>query len=279
MNSISEIFSAGELSFLRMALLFGILAAPALGIVGTLTVTRRISSLAGASAHAALGGIGIALYLQRVWHVAFLSPLVGALFGALGAALLVGYISLHGKEREDTAIGVVWALGMAIGLLFLNRTPGYVDWQGYLFGNILMLSARDFPPMIALDIAIILPTVIFYRQILAFSFDEVFAELRGVKTSLIYLVILAMTALTIVLLINLVGIILVIALLTLPAAIAGLFSRHLYSTMITSGILAAVFVISGVVISFAFDLPTGPVIVVEAGIVYLFTPLLHRKRK
>ena len=279
MNSICEIFTAGEFSFLRMALLFGIISAPALGIVGTLIVTRRISSLAGASAHAALGGIGVAIYLERVWHVSFLSPLTGAIFGALGAALLVGYISLHGKEREDTAIGVVWALGMAIGLLFLNRTPGYVDWQGYLFGNILLLSAENFTPMIALNVAVIVPAVIFYRQILAFSFDEVFAELRGVKTTFIYLVILAMTALTIVLLINLVGIILVIALLTLPAAIAGLFTRHLYSTMIFAGVLAAVFVTSGVLLSFVFDLPTGPVIVVEAGIIYLLTALFRCRSK
>ena len=112
-----------ELAFLRYALLIGILAGPALGVVGTMVVTRRISSLAGASAHA-----------------------------ALGAAIAVGIINLTAKEREDTAIGVVWALGMSIGLLFLDRTPGYVDWQGYLFGNILLLNPSDLYMTLVLDI-------------------------------------------------------------------------------------------------------------------------------
>ncbi len=116
-----------ELGFLRYALLLGVLSAPVLGVIGTMVVTRRISSLAGASAHAALGGVGLALYLQRVWMWTFFKPELGAVLGALIAALVVGVVSLSASEREDTVIGVVWALGMALGLLFLDRTPGYVD--------------------------------------------------------------------------------------------------------------------------------------------------------
>ena len=144
MTELHELIFAPEWEFLRFALLIAVILAPALGVVGTMVVTRRISSLAGASAHAALGGFGLALFLERVLHIDWMTPSLGALGGALLAALAVGLISMYAKEREDTVIGAVWAVGMSVGLLFLDRTPGYVDWQGYLFGNILLLTETDF---------------------------------------------------------------------------------------------------------------------------------------
>ena len=117
---ISTIFFAPEWGFLRFAILIGLLISPALGVVGTLVVTRRISSLAGASAHAALGGFGLALFLQRACGLAFITATAGALAGSLAAALTVGIVSITAKEREDTVIGAVWALGMSVGLLFLD---------------------------------------------------------------------------------------------------------------------------------------------------------------
>ena len=129
-----------EWMFLRYALLVGALASLSLGVIGTMVVTRRISSLAGASAHAALGGVGVALFLQRVCMWTGFTPMLGAVIGAMAAALLVGVINLCAKEREDTIINVVWALFMSVGLLFLARTPGAIDLQGYLFGNIVLLD-------------------------------------------------------------------------------------------------------------------------------------------
>ncbi len=268
-----------ELSFLRYALLLGILSAPVLGVIGTTVVTRRISSLAGASAHAALGGVGLALYLQRVWMWSFFSPELGAVLGALIAALVVGIVSLSASEREDTVIGVVWALGMALGLLFLDRTPGYVDWQGYLFGNILLLSPTELYLTLALDAAVLLPLGLFYNRLLAVSFDATFAQLRGVRATAIYLALLTLTALTIVLLMNVVGIILVIAMITLPAATSGFFARHLWSMMVLSGILSAVFMVGGLLLSYFCRVPSGPAIVVLAGVVYLTALTLRRKRR
>ncbi len=268
-----------ELSFLRYALLLGVLSAPVLGVIGTMVVTRRISSLAGASAHAALGGVGLALYLQRVWMWNFCSAELGAVVGALIAAMVVGVVSLCASEREDTVIGVVWALGMALGLLFLDRTPGYVDWQGYLFGNILLLSKSELYLTLALDAAVLLPLFFFYNRLLAVSFDSTFARLRGVKATAIYLLLLAFTALTIVLLMNVVGIILVIALLSLPAAAAGCFSRHLWSMMLVSGVLSMLFVVSGLLLSYFCRVPSGPAIVVLAGLVYLAALLFRRGRR
>ena len=238
-------------------------------VIGTLVVTRRISSLAGASAHAALGGVGLALFLQRVCMISWCTPTVGAVAGALLAALVVGIVSLTAKEREDTVIAVVWALGMSIGLLFLERTPGYVDWQGYLFGNILLLSQNDIIMTLLLDAAVLIPVMLFYPAVLAMSFDPTFSELRGIRVPVIYLVLLALTACTIVLLLNVVGIILVIALLTLPAAAAGCFTRHLWSMMLLATGLSWLFVTGGLLGSFYYRLPSGPAIVVFAGIVYL----------
>lgn len=280
MNSFFHELLLPELAFLRYALLIAILISPTLGIIGTLVVTRRISGLAGASAHAALGGFGLALYLQRVWLWSWCTATVGAVAGALGAALTVGIVSITAKEREDTVIGAVWAIGMSIGLLFLNWTPGYVDWQGYLFGNILLLSPSDLYLTIALEIVVLLPTILYYPSILSLSFDGTFAKLRGINVDLIYLVLLSLTALTIVLLINLVGIMLVIALLTLPAATAGCYTRHLWSMMGVSSLLTWFFITAGLISSYWLRLPSGPAIVSIAGIIYVFSLIfIHLRRK
>ncbi len=276
---IPTIFFAPEWGFLRFAILIGVLISPALGVVGTLVVTRRISSLAGASAHAALGGFGLALFLQRACGLVFVTATAGAFAGALIAALTVGIVSITAKEREDTVIGAVWALGMSVGLLFLDHTPGYVDWQSYLFGNILLLSQQDLYLTILLDAVVLIPAIIFYPQLQAMLFDTTFAGLRGVKGNLIYLVMLALTALTIVLLINLVGIMLVIALLTLPAAAAGCCTTRLRSMMIVSAVFNGLFVVSGLLASSLLSLPSGPTVVVIAGGVYIAVLAVKKLRK
>ena len=271
-------FFRPEMSFMHLALAVGVLAAPALGVIGTLVVTRRISSIAGAGAHAALGGVGIALFLQRVLLWSWCTAAAGAVVGAVGAALVVGMVSLTAREREDTAIAVVWALGMSLGLLFLDKTPGYVDLQGFLFGNILLVTRTDLWMTLILDALVVIPAVIFYNPLLAGSFDPTFAGLRGVRTTLIYLILLVLTALTVVLLINVAGIVLVIALLTLPAAAAGTFTRHLWSMMVWSGILSALFTSAGLLLSFWFELPSGPVIVLTAAVIYVLCLLVNARR-
>ncbi len=277
MNLLQE-FTRPELAFLRYALLVGALASISMGIVGTMVVTRRISSLAGATAHAALGGIGAALFLQQAL-LPWVSPLLGAIVGAVSAAVVVGMVNLYAREREDTIINVVWALWMSIGLLFLNWTRGYVDWQGYLFGNILLLTEKEVWMTVWIDLLILVPTLLFYNNILAMSFDGTFAELRGVRVRLIYFALLILTAMAIVLLINVVGIILVIALLTLPAATAGCFTRHLWSMMLLSTLLSCFFVVAGLLASFQFNLPSGPAIVVLAALVYLLGLAVSAWRK
>lgn len=257
-----------EWAFLRFAILVGICISPALGVIGTMVVTRRISSLAGACTHAALGGFGLALFLQRVCMLEWFTPTLGAVIGAVAAAVAVGIVSICAKEREDTVIGAVWAIGMSIGLLFLDRTPGYVDWQGYLFGSILLLTENDLTMTLILDAVILIPTIIFFPALLALAFDDTFAKLRGIKVTVLYLGLLILTALTIVLLINLVGIMLVIALLTLPSASAACFASHLRTNMILSTVFNAILISAGLLLSSIWELPSGPMIVVLSGLVY-----------
>ena len=278
MQLIAELLRP-EMSFMRCALMVGLLGGVAMGIVGTMVVTRRITSIAGAIAHAVLGGIGAALYLQRVCGVEWLSPLLGATLGAVASALLIGLVNIYAKEREDTVISVVWALGMAVGLLFLDKTPGYVDFQGYLFGNILLLSTPDIYLTLILDAVILIPAVLFFNNLLAVSFDSMFSELRGLRVQLIYLALLVLTALTIVLMVYVVGIILLIALLTLPAAAAGCFAKRLWSMMALAVLFCWSFVGVGLVASYSWKLPSGPVIVLLAVCVYVISMLISGFRK
>ncbi len=257
------------LRFLWLALGMGSLASIAFGIMGTFVVTRRISYLAGAMAHCAFGGIGLGLYLHHRWEVAWIGPLSGAVVVALGAALLMGWISLHWEEREDTVIGALWAIGMAAGLLLLDLTPGYFSPTSYLFGDILLISPEALLTVFLLDCLIIGMVVFWYHQLLASAFDSEFALLRGVPVQKLYLLLLCLTALTVVLMVRIVGIILVVALLTLPAAVAAQYTKRFLPMMIWAMTLCFIFTVAGLILSYYTNLSSGPVIILVAGLTYV----------
>ena len=269
---MSEFIGAvSNYAFLRYALLAGILASIACGVVGSYVVTRRISYVAGAISHFVLGGMGVVRYLNVVHGWSFLQPIHGAVISALIAAVIIALVSLRAREREDTAIGALWAIGMAIGILFISRTPGYnQDLMSYLFGNILMVTPTDLWLIGALDALVILIGLLFYNQLLAVCFDEEYARLRGVNVELFYIALLCLTALTVVILINVVGIVMVIALITLPAAVAGHLTNTLWRMMILATIFSIAFTVIGLGLSFSPNLPAGATIIVLAGVVYLF---------
>jgi zinc transport system permease protein len=279
---VSEFLQAvSRYEFMQMALLTGILASIPCGIVGTYVVVRRITYIAGGIAHCVLGGMGAARYLQVVHGLEWAQPLYGAVVAAIAAALIIGVVSLRAREREDTVIGAVWAVGMATGLLFISQTPGYgEDLMGYLFGNILMVTPHDIVMILVLDAVVIIAGLALFRQLQAICFDEEFARLRGLDVEFYYLLLLCLTALTVVLLISVVGIIMVIAMLTLPVAIAGRFSKHLHQMMILSVVLCAVLTTAGLATSYSPNLPAGATIVVLAGAAYLITMIVFGiKRK
>lgn len=255
--------------FIRYALIAGILSSAAFGIIGSFVVVKRISYIAGAISHAALAGIGGALFFSQVYQYSFISPLYGAIIAALLSALVIAVVSRRSMEREDTVIGTIWAIGMAIGLLFISRTPGYIDPMSYLFGNILLIGKTELYIIVALDLLVITLSLLFYQQFLSVSFDEEFTRLRGMPTQFYYILLILLVALTVVLMVTVVGIVMVIALLTIPAATAGLFTSTLWRMMILAGIFCAFFTVLGLITSYIFDLPSGSTTIVIAGAVYI----------
>ena len=257
-------------AFMRNAVIAGVLASVACGVIGTYVVTRRITLIAGSLAHSVLGGMGAAYYLRAVNDWDWLHPLHGAVVAAVIAAVIISLVRTYGREREDTVISAVWAIGMAIGIMFIVRTPGYgTDLMTYLFGNIVMADDRAIRLLVGLDAVIVVVGLLFYNQLLAVCFDEEFARVRAVRVELVYTLLLCLAALTIVTLIYVVGIVLVIALMTLPVAIAGKFARRLWQMMILAALLSAVFTTGGLAVSYGPDLPPGATTILLAGGVYL----------
>ena len=261
-----------QFEFMRNALLAGLLASIICGIMGTLVVVNRIVFLSGGIAHAAFGGIGLAFFFG--WHY-----MVGTIGFSLLAALIMAAITLKAKHRADTIIGVIWAIGMAIGIILLDLTPGYkVDVMSYLFGSILTVPDSDIWMMLGTGVAIAGIVIFFYNDYLALSYDEEFAKIRGVHVELLYFLMIVMLAVGIVMIIQVVGLILVIALLTIPPYIAEKYSRSLIKMMVLSTILSAIFCVVGLWISYTLDLTSGATIILVAGIGFLISLGIERLR-
>ncbi|MEA3438520.1 MAG: metal ABC transporter permease, partial [Thermodesulfobacteriota bacterium] len=219
-------FEVLQFEFMRNALMAGLLTSVICGILGTFVVVNRIAFLAGGIAHAAYGGIGLAFFLG-------LPYIVGTLGFTLFAALIMAAVTLKTKERADTFIGVLWAGGMGLGVILLDLTPGYnVDLMSYLFGSILAVPKSDLWQMLTMCLSVGLIVVFFYNDFLAMSYDEEFAQLRGVPVKGLYFLLIGMIALSIVMIIRVVGLILVIALLTIPPYIAEKYARSLRMMML-----------------------------------------------
>ncbi|MFQ5481574.1 MAG: metal ABC transporter permease [Nitrospinaceae bacterium] len=254
-----------DYSFLRYALVGGLLASIACGVVGAFVVVKRISYLAGGISHAVVGGIGAAYFFGG-------NPIAGALAAAVIFSLLLGWVHLRLREYEDTVISALWSLGMAVGVLFLSKTPGYgMDLMQFLFGNILILDRTQLLIIAGLDVGVVGVVLLFYKPFLAVAFDEEFARLRGVPVETFYLLFLTLVGLTVVLFIQIVGVILVIALLTLPAAISGHYVQSLTRMMFLAVLIGMVFTSTGLFASYLYDFPTGSMIVVIAGVAYLLS--------
>ncbi|MDZ7817228.1 MAG: metal ABC transporter permease [Aliarcobacter sp.] len=257
-----------QYDFIQNALIAGILISIAAGIIGSLVVVNKITFLTGGIAHSSYGGIGLAIYLG-------LPVLFGATVFAVLTAVIIAFITLNNRNRIDSIIGMMWASGMAIGIIFVDLTPGYnVDLLSYLFGSIIAVSSDDLLYMSVLDIFIISIVVFFYKQILAVSYDSEFATLRGINVKFFYTLILILAALCVVAAIKAVGLILVIALLTIPTYLAETFVSKLSSMMILSSILATIFTILGLLVSYSYDISSGASIIMVAvlvlGVVKLF---------
>ena len=246
--------------FMQNALIAGLLVSFASGIIGSLIVVNRMVFLAGGIAHTAYGGIGIAIYFG-------LPIFLGASIFASAAALLMAFITLRQRNRIDTFIGLIWAVGMAIGIILVDLSPGYnVDLLSYLFGSILAVSTEDLYYMGSLLFVTVVIVTFWYRDILAVSYDSEYAALRGINVPFFYTLILVLSALTVVIAIKVVGLILVIAMLTIPIYIAEKLSNSLASMMFISGVLSSFFTIVGLVLSYNYDLTSGASIIIISAV-------------
>jgi zinc transport system permease protein len=271
---IDAVVEALQFDFMRNALAAGLLVSVACGIVGTFIVVKRIVFVSGGIAHAAYGGVGLGYFLG-------ISPLLGAILFSLVAAMGMGMVQRKTRERADTLIGVMWAIGMAMGIVFVDLTQGYkADLMSYLFGSVLAVPSRDLVTMLILDIVIVSLVALLYKELLAVSFDETFAQLENVPVTTIYLALMGMVALTVVMLMRVVGLILVIALLTIPAAISGQYVQDMRKMMLLASGLGVVFTTVGLWLSYFLNLTSGATIILFSGVAFLgsitLQPLIHR---
>lgn len=261
------------------ALLASVAASIVSGIIGSYVVVKRIVFISGSISHSVLGGIGLFVWLERTRGVTWASPLFGALLAAIFSALLISWIRLHYREREDSVIAALWSIGMAVGVLFISQTPGSnVELTNFLIGNILWVSKTDLAILWGLDAVVVLLVLCLHKRFLAICFDEEQAQLQGLPVNALYTLLLILIAVSIVLLIQVVGIILVMTMLTIPAAIANLFTYRLSVMMILAILISIVFCLSGNVISYYLDWPTGATIAFIAGVAYVMSLFVFHSR-
>lgn len=244
-----------EYSFVIRSLLGAFFASITAGLAGTYIVSRRLVFLSGGVTHASFGGIGLGYFLG-------INPVVGAAVFGLGSALGMEYMSGRGKMREDSAIGIMWALGMAVGIIFIYLTPGYApNLMSYLFGSILTVTDGDLIALGIISVVLIAYTALFYRTLLYISFDENYARTFTGHVDLFRYISVGLTGLAIVLNIRMAGVIMIIALLTIPANIVMLFTRRYLRILVLSTVVSFLGISAGFAISWFTNLPTGATIV------------------
>ena len=259
-----------QLEFIRNALAAGILVSLVCGVIGTLVVVNRIVFLAGGIAHAAYGGIGLAFFMG--WPY-----VVGTLGVSVVSAGIMAAVTLRARHRADAVVGVIWAVGMASGVILLDLTPGYnADLMSYLFGSILAVPASDLWQMGAIAVGVVIAVSFYYNDFLAMSYDDEFARLRRVPVTFLYCLLLVMTALTVVMIIRVVGLILVIALLTIPPFIAEKFTGSLRAMMVVASLLSCFFTVSGLWLSYLLNLTSGATIILVAAVGFFAAALWGR---
>ena len=248
-------FEALELELFQRALIAGLLASVACGVVGTFVVVKRMASISGGLSHAAFGGVGLGYLLG-------FSPMLGGTAFALASALLIGFVYLRNDQNLDTLIAMVWAVGMALGMLFISMTPGYApDLSSYLFGSILFVPEQYLWMAIVFDVLVCVVVARYFRQFQSVSFDQEFSVVAGVRVELMFLTLMTLTGLAVVLLIRVVGVILTIALLTTPAVIARHWCYSLVRMMVVATLVTALCTVLGLFLSYRFSVPSGPLIV------------------
>lgn len=262
---ITELF---EYQFLQYAVLAALLAGISCGIIGSYIVARRLVFMSGGVTHSSFGGIGIAYYIGA-------DPILGAMVFAIGSALGIEFFSKRGRISEDAATGVLWSLGMSIGIIFVFLTPGYApNLMSFLFGNILLVTGANIFTLACLDIVLILILALLYRPILYTAFDRSFAASQRLPTTLISNMMMVLIAMTIVLNIKTLGIVMLLSLLTMPVVIVNSVTKSYLKITIWSSVVAVVSTIVGLYISYLSNIPTGATSIAVLAVCYGFVKLV-----
>ena len=273
-NGMSIIANIFEYDFLTNAFIASILSGITCGIVGSYIVTRRIVFLSSGITHASFGGLGIALY-------AGIDPLLGALSFASVSSVGIEFASRRGGIREDSVVGIIWSMGMAIGALFMSLRPGYAtDLTSYLFGNILLVTPENIVWLSILTVVLIIGSVVWLRRLMYITFDEEYAKSQGINTSLVAYIMAVVIAISIVLSIKVMGIILLLSLITIPTVIANTVTKNFRLITPLSAIIAVVGNVLGFILSYEYDIPTGSCIIFILVLLLIAVKLLtlwHRR--
>ncbi|MDX9870967.1 MAG: metal ABC transporter permease [Clostridia bacterium] len=252
-----------QYQFIQHALLTAVLASIVCGVVGVIIVEKKLVMMSGGIAHTSYGGVGLGYMLG-------FEPILGALFVSTCAALGIGYVKRKGFSVSDVVIGMFWSLGMALGVLFIALTPGYPpDLSSYLFGSILSVTRADLIMMAILTASVVLIVTALFDYWQSYLFDEEFAALMGVRTAFLEYLLFVLIAMAIVVLLRAAGIILVMALFTAPTAIAAMLARSLQGRMVWAVFLGGIFCLTGLCISYIFNIASGAAIVMTAAAAYV----------
>lgn len=263
-----------EYQYLANALLAAIFAGITCGIVGTYVVARRMVFLCGGITHASFGGLGIALY-------AGVNPIGGALIFATLSAMGIEWASDKGKIREDSAIGIIWSIGMAIGALFMSLTPGYTsgDLAGYMFGSIVTVTSQDITILGIFTLLCVIGTILWWRPIMYLAFDRDFAASQGIASRAASYILTVVVAITIVLAIRIMGIVLLLSLFTIPAVTANILSKSYAKITLLAAIIAVCGAVGGLVASYNWEIPPGTCIIFILTVVLIAAKLLSLRSK
>lgn len=259
-----------EYTFFRNALAGTLLAAIACGIIGTYVVTRRLLFISGGITHSSFGGVGLGMYFS-------FSPTIGAFIFAIASALGIEYLGRNKEIREDSAIAMLWVLGMTIGVIFCFLSPGYTsELSTYLFGSILTITGSDLAMLGAICLAEIIFTAAAFRAIVAVGFDKEFARSRGLPATAIESVMMVFIAITIVACLRIAGVIMVISMLTIPQMTAMTLTGNYRNIVLLSILFGYIAGIGGLLLSFALGIPGGASVIVCS--IALYAIFAIRKR-
>lgn len=271
MEFFSDVFQYGYLS---NALAACILAGITCGLIGTYVVCRRMVFLAGGITHASFGGLGIAFWAGT-------NPIVGAWIFAVLSALGIEWAGSRGHIREDSAIGIIWSIGMAVGALFMSLRPGYTsgDLAAYLFGSIITVTDTDVRALALLTALILIGALLWLRPVMYVAFDRDFARSRNIPTRVISYVMAALVATAIVLSIRIMGIVLLISLLTMPVVIVNTLARSYRTIALTAPIVAVAGNVAGLILSYHLEVPPGAAIIFVLTVALVSVKLVSLSQK